>query len=222
MTVTLFDWYHEEMPTLISTYQSQAGESADGTPNPDVALINAGVNVSIPVKPGKTYYVHIICPGNYPGHAWLFDGHPQTTVEVDGVYVVPQKTNTDENGYFPMTRIAPGQRQGVLIQTHNDTSRNYAVFDTMDVNILFINKGVIPPPANYNPNATAWLVYNESAPLPDPPVFYSLGNADFFDDVDYVPLDKEPLLEPVDRQIILNMNSENITGISRSVMLTRN
>jgi len=201
----------------MTTYESHAGEAEDGSPNPDVALINTGVNVSIPVKPGKTYFIHIICPSNYIGHAWLFDGHPQTTVEIDGVYVIPQPLNNGEN-QFPMTRVAPGQRQGVLIQTKNDTSRNYAVFDTMDVNMLFINKGIIPPPSNYNPNATAWLVYNDSAPLPDPPVFYSLGNDDFFDDVNYVPRDKQPLLEPVDHQIILNMDSANISGISRFVM----
>jgi len=201
----------------MTAYQSHADEAEDGSPNPDVALINTGVNVSIPVKPGKTYFVHIICPSNYVGHAWLLNRHPQTTVEVDGVYVVPQVVNNGDD-QFPLTRIAPGQRQGVLIQTKNDTSRNYAVLDTMDVNMMFINKGIIPPPSDYNPNATAWLVYNDTAPLPDPPVFYSLGNADFYDDVNYVPLDKKPLLQPVDRQIILNMNSANISGISRFVM----
>jgi iron transport multicopper oxidase len=103
----------------------------------------------------------------------------------------------------------------VLVKTHNDTSKNYAIFNTMDVNMLFINKGVIPPPLDYNTNVTGWLVYNESAPLPDPPVFYSLGNANFFDDLDYEPLDEEPLLEPVDHQIILDTNSANISGISR-------
>ena len=214
MTLMLYDWYHTEMPQLISTYQSAAGEAQDGTPSPDVALINNGVNVSIPVKPGKTYYIHVIDPGNFPGHAWLFDQHPMTTVEIDGVYVVPQLMN-NLPGQKPLTRVAPGQRQGVLMQTKNDTSQNYAVFDTMDVNMLFINKGIVPPPASYNPNATAWLVYNDSAPLPPPPVFQELGDTDFFDDVNYVPLDKEPVLEPVDRQIIFNMNEANISGISR-------
>lgn len=214
MTVTFSDWYHEEMPQMIQTYQSHAGEAIDGTPNPDAALINSGVNVSIHVKPGKTYYVHIICPGNYPGHAWLFDGHPQTTVEIDGVYVKPTPLNYGEL-QFPLTRVSTGQRQGVLIHTKNETDKNYVIFDTMDVNMLYINKGIIPPPPDAPTNATAWLVYNESAPLPPPVVFYSLGNDDFYDDVNYIPLDEEPLLGPVDRQIIMDMNSANISGISR-------
>jgi len=61
------------------------------------------------------------------------------------------------------------------------------------------------------------LVYNTSADYPPPPVLYNLGNNDFFDDINYVPLDKEPLLGPVDRQLVIDMSMENITGISRYV-----
>ncbi|KAI9733631.1 MAG: hypothetical protein M1834_003233 [Cirrosporium novae-zelandiae] len=211
ITLTLFDWYHEEMPYLINTYESQSGIAADGTPTPSGgALMNAGKNISIYVKPNKTYFIHVVCPGNYPGHAWFFDQHPQTTVEIDGVYTQPTQVN---NGSMQV-RIAPGQRQGVLIHTKNDTSTNYAIFDTMDVNMLFINKGMSPP-SNYNTNVTGWLVYNDSAPLPPPPILYSLDNSDFYDDLDYIPLDEEPILEPVDHQIILDTNSANISGISR-------
>jgi iron transport multicopper oxidase len=210
--MTLSDWYHEQTPNLINVYQSQAGEAIDGTPAPSGGgLINSGKNVSIPVKPNKTYLIRVICPASYPGHAWYFDGHNQTTVEVDGIYVKP----VDVNGNDKLTRIAPGQRQAVLIKTKNDTSQNYAIFDTMDVNMLFINKGIIPPPLDYNTNVTAWFVYNESAPLPDPPVFHELGNPNFFDDLDYEPLDGQPLLEPVDHQFVLDTNSANISGISR-------
>ena len=212
ITLTLSDWYHEQMPDLIHTYQSTSGEASDGTPTPAGALMNSGVNITIPVKPNKTYFIHVICPGSYPGHAWFFDQHPMTTVEVDGVYVEPKDVNIGTQ----QVRIAPGQRQGVLITTKNDTSQNYAIFDTMDVNMLFINKGELPP-AGYNTNVTGWLVYNDSAPLPPPPVLYSLGNSDFFDDIDYVPLDHEAVLEPVDHQIIMETNSANISGISRCV-----
>ena len=202
------------MPDLIHTYQSTAGESSDGTPTPSGgALINSGKNVSIHVKPNKTYFVHVICPGNYPGHAWLFDQHPMTTVEIDGVYVEPVNVNANSM----QARIAPGQRQGVLIHTKNDTSTNYAVFDTMDVNMLFINKGRLPP-AGYNTNATAYLVYNDSAPLPPPVVLHELGNANFYDDINYRPLDGEKALSPVDHQIIMDTNSANISGISRFIV----
>ena len=133
-----------------------------------------------------------------------------TTVEIDGVYVEPTQVNTGTE----QARVAPGQRQGVLITTKNDTSQNYAIFDTMDVNMLFVDKGVNPP-AGYNTNVTGWLVYNDSAPLPDPPILYSLTNSDFFDDINYVPLNRDPVLEPVDHQIIMETGAVNTSGISR-------
>jgi len=173
--------------------------------------MNSGKNITIPVKPNKTYLVRVICSASYPGLAWLIDGHNQTTVEIDGVYT--EASDVNDNNL--LTRVAPGQRQGVLIHTKNDTSTNYAIQALMDVNMLFINKGIIPPPLDYNTNVTGWLVYNESAPLPEPPVFHDLGNANFFDDLNYVPLEPEFLLGPVDRQIVLNIDSTNITDISR-------
>jgi iron transport multicopper oxidase len=219
ITLTLSDWYHEQMPDLIYAYQSAAGEAANGTPIPSGgALMNSGKDVKIYVKPGKTYLVHVICPANYPGHAWFFDQHQMTTVEVDGVYVDPVNVNAGLNGTMK-TRVGPGQRMGVLINTKNDTSTNYAILDIMDVNQLFINNGIVPPPSDYNTNVTGYLIYNDSAPLPPTPVLYSLDDSEFFDDLDYVPLDHEPLLEPVDHQIILNTNSANISGISRYVFL---
>ncbi|THW28037.1 hypothetical protein D6D23_02314 [Aureobasidium pullulans] len=213
LIITLSDWYNDQMPYLIHQYQSAEGSAEDGTPDPSGgALINSGKNVSIHVKPSTTYLVRIICPAAFTGHGWVFDGHNQTTVEVDGVYTVPVVATAGGKN----VRVAPGQRQSFLMRTKDDTSKNYAILDFQDPNMLFINKGLTPDPV-YPLNATAWLVYNTSADYPAPPVLYNLGNDDFFDDLNYVPLDKEPLLEPVDRQLVIDMSMENITGISRFV-----
>jgi len=213
LIITLSDWYNDQMPYIIHQYQSTAGEAEDGTPNPvGGALINSAKNVSIHVKPSTTYLVRIICPAAFTGHGWVFDGHDQTTVEVDGVYTVPVVATAGGKN----VRIAPGQRQSFLMRTKDTTDKNYAILDFQDPNMLFINKGLTPDPV-YPLNATAWLVYNTSADYPPPPVLYNLGNNDFFDDVNYVPLDKEPLLGPVDRQLVIDMSMENITGISRYV-----
>lgn len=213
LIITLSDWYNDQMPYLIHQYQSAEGSAEDGTPDPSGgALINSGKNVSIHVKPSTTYLVRIICPAAFTGHGWVFDGHNQTTVEVDGVYTVPVVATAGGKN----VRVAPGQRQSFLMRTKDDTSKNYAILDFQDPNMLFINKGLTPDPV-YPLNATAWLVYNTSADYPPPPVLYNLGNDDFFDDLNYVPLDREPLLEPVDRQLVIDMSMENITGISRFV-----
>ncbi|KGO77348.1 Multicopper oxidase, type 2 [Penicillium italicum] len=204
-TLTLSDWYHREMPDLLSSPEVAKGQE----PIPDSALINDSTNTKIKVLPNKTYLVHIICVGNWPGHFWVIDGHEMTVVEVDGVYTDPYSAGDK------FLRVATGQRMSVLIKTKADTSKNFAIWDTMDVNMMFIfdNRTI---PENYNPNATAWLVYDDAKPLPEPPVFYNIDpEADFVDDVALVPADHEPLLEPVNQQIILETGGALVDGVPR-------
>ncbi|KAJ5176867.1 Multicopper oxidase abr1 [Penicillium canariense] len=206
-TLTLSEWYHREMADLLHDYLSQENEEAFGgkEPIPDSALINDSTKTKIKVQPNKTYLVHIVCVGNWPGHTWVLDGHEMTVVEVDGIYTEPYPVGNQ------MLRVAPGQRMSVLIHTKPDTSKNFAIWNTMDINMMFIyeNRAI---PANYNPNVTAWLVYDEAKPLPPPPVLHEFS---FVDDVAFVPLDKEPLLQPVNKQIIIDTFSAEINGINR-------
>lgn len=206
-TITLSDWYHDQMPDLLEQYQSQENQAAFGgrEPVPNSALINDSTKSKIKVLPNKTYYVHIICLGNWPGHTWVFDGHEMTVVEVDGVYVEPYNVGSK------MLRLATGQRYGVLIHTKPDASQNFAIWDTMDINMMFVyeHRDI---PANYNPNVTAWLVYDESKPLPPAPV---LTEFDFVDDVTLIPTDRQPILQPMHHQIIIDAFSTEIDGVSR-------
>jgi iron transport multicopper oxidase len=209
-TITLTDWYHRQMPDLLNEYESEENEAAFAgrEPVPDSALINDSSNTKIKVLPNKTYLVHVVCLGNWPGHTWVFDGHEMTVVEVDGIYTDPTPVGDK------LLRIATGQRISVLIHTKPDASQNFAIWDTMDINMMFIFEDR-PIPAGYNPNATAWLVYDETKPLPPPPVFHELTPDHFIDDVSLVPLDKEPLLEPVQHQIIIDTFSTEIDGVKR-------
>ncbi|KAJ5676019.1 conidial pigment biosynthesis oxidase Abr1/brown 1 [Penicillium macrosclerotiorum] len=203
-TMLLSDWYHEEMTALVAQYKAENSDPATGglEPLPVAALINDAVNATFPVKPGKTYLVHLIVIGNWPGFAFLFDDHEMTVVEVDGIYVEP----------FPVggrnLRLATGQRMSVLIHTKESTAQNYAFWTIMDVNMMFVyeNRTI---PDGYNPNGTAWLVYDEAKPLPAPPTLYEF---DFVDDLELTPFDRQPLLEPVDHQIIMDFNSAEVEG----------
>ena len=196
------------MAVLLQQYQSTQNENTnDGDePTPDAVLISASTNTTWPVEPNKTYLFRIICVGNFPGHGFFFDQHPMTIVEVDGIFTKPYIVGIDQQ-----SRVTTGQRQSVLVKTKNTTDTNFAFFDTLDVNMLFFNEGKNPSPG-YNPNATAWLEYSSSAPLPPAPLKDEFS---FVDDVDFAPLDAEPILQPVDRQIILNINSANISDIAR-------
>jgi len=210
ITMTFSDWYHDQMPTLLNYYQSPADVSNNSiapgqAPIPESGLINDSQNNTIHVKPGKTYLIHMIDMANFPGVAVYFDGHPFTTVEVDGTYTEKHYLG-DQN-----LRIAPAQRWSVLITTKNDTSKNFVIFATLDVNMLFPLTGV-PTIPGWNGNTTAWLVYDDAKPLPPQKTFYSF---DFFDDVALIPYDRAPLLEPVDRRITMSLQSATIDGIAR-------
>jgi iron transport multicopper oxidase len=204
ITILLSDWYHGQMTVLNEQYLAENDNPLTGglEPLPNSALINDAVNTTFLVQPDKTYLVHMVVVGNWPGFAVLFDQHEMTVVEVDGVFTDP----------FPVgernVRLATGQRMSVLIHTKNDTSQNYAFWATMDVNMMFFyeNRTI---PQGFNPNTTAWLVYDTSETLPPPPVLHEF---DFVDDLEFVPADHEPLLEPVDHQIIMDFDSAEVEG----------
>lgn len=207
--MTMSDWYHPQMPGLLNLYESPANvynntiESGQ-PPIPDSGLINESSNSSVYLKPGKTYLIHMLHIGNFAGVAIYFDDHEFTAVGVDGVATHPRPLG-EQN-----LRIAPAQRWDVLVTTKNDTSKNYAIFGILDLNMLFPPLGI--PPPDYNPNMTAYLVYDKAKPLPPPVVLHEF---DFFDDVALKPADDGALLGPVDHRIVLDMQDANITGTPR-------
>ena len=62
-------------------------------------------------------------------------------------------------------------------------------------------------PDELNPNATSWLVYDVSKPLPGAAL---LDGFDPFDDFTLVPKDGEALLEDVDYSFNLDMKMDNL------------
>jgi len=57
-------------------------------------------------------------------------------------------------------------------------------------------------PDTLNPNATAYLVYNKSSPLPNTPI---LQEFEPFDDIELIRLDKELLFENPDNSFQLTV-----------------
>ena len=197
------------MPGLLNLYESNASVynnpiQSGQAPIPDSGLINESSNSSIFLKPGKTYLIHMLHIGNFAGVAIYFDEHEFTTVGVDGVATHPTPLG-EQN-----LRIAPAQRWDVLITTKNDTSKNFAIFGILDLNMLFPPHGI--PPPNYNPNMTAYLVYDKEKPLPPPVVLHEFN---FFDDVALKPADDGEILQPVGQRIVVDMRDANITGTPR-------
>jgi iron transport multicopper oxidase len=135
-----------------------------------------------------------------------FDQHEMTIIEVDGVYTKAQKTN--------LISLSAGQRMSVLIHTKSDTSKNFAFVGAMDP-AMFDSR-----PPSLDLNATGYLVYDDTKPLPlEAPTFTSYDAA--FDDFGLVPNDNLALLEPVNHQIVFNVNSGHYFNQNRCVYESR-
>lgn len=121
--MTLSDWYHEQMPTLISSFISVTNPTG-AEPVPDSALINDSQNGTFAVQPGKTYLFHMVNMGAFAGQYVWFEGHSMRIVEVDGVWTEAQEAE--------MIYITAAQRYSVLITAKNDTSANFPITASMD------------------------------------------------------------------------------------------
>ena len=123
LVLTLSDWYHEQMPSLISSFMSVTNPTG-AEPIPDAALMNDTQNLSILVKPGKTYMIRIINVAAFAAQYLWFEDHSVQIIEVDGIYTVPAEAN--------MLYITAAQRFSVLLTTKNDTSANFPIVGSMD------------------------------------------------------------------------------------------
>ena len=131
IVLTLSDWYHDNMPSLIESFISVTNPSG-AEPVPDAALMNDSQNITLSVRPGKTYLFHIVNMGAFASQYFWFEGHSMRVVEVDGVYT--EEAETD------MLYLTVAQRYSVLVTMTNDTSTNYAIIGSMDTvgPLLFI------------------------------------------------------------------------------------
>lgn len=197
--VSMNDYYHERMTTLIKTANSSVQQ-----PNPDGMLVNGVTDAKFYVEPGKTYLFRFLCASDFSGIGFFFQDHEMTIVEVDGVWTKDNIVGTDQQ-----LRLAPGQRLSALVKMKNSTEQNYGIWNGLDINMLFFNRGKFPTP-DYPLNRTAHLIYNKTAPLPPQPMRHGFN---FTDDIDYTPYDEQPLLAPVDHQIVFNITQENITHL---------
>lgn len=123
LVLTLSDWYHDQMPGLLAGFISYANPTG-AEPVPNSALMNDTQNLSIPVKPGKTYMFRIVNMAAFAAQYLLFEGHTMRIVEVDGIYTEPAETD--------QIYITAAQRYSVLITTKNDTSTNFPIVGSMD------------------------------------------------------------------------------------------
>ena len=192
IVLTMSDWYHGLMQTLLAGFISVANPSG-AEPVPQAALFNDTQNLTVNIEPGKTYLFRMINMGAFAAQYVWFEDHTMRVVEVDGVYTEPMEAD--------MLYITAAQRYSVLVTAKNNTSSNFAFVGSMDQDLFDT------VPEGLNPNVTGWLVYDDTK---EKPAAKEIDAFEPFDDFDLVPYDKEELLDHVDRSITLDMKMDNL------------
>lgn len=129
--ITLSDWYHDQMPTLLDGFLTKTNPTG-AEPVPKAALMNDTKNLTVGVEPGKTYLFHLVNIGAFATQYFWIEDHTMKIVEVDGIWTELAETS--------MIQISSAQRYSVLVTMKNDTSKNYAMVGSMDtVNIPWID-----------------------------------------------------------------------------------
>lgn len=123
MSLSLSDWYHDEMPALLAGFINVENPTG-AEPVPDSGLMNDTQNLTIPVEPAKTYLFHMANVAAFSNYNYWIQDHVMTIVEVDGVATEPAQAN--------MIYITPGQRYSFLVTTKNSSGTNFAMTASMD------------------------------------------------------------------------------------------
>lgn len=121
--LTVSDWYHDQMPGLITTFMGKANPTG-AEPVPNAALMNETQDLKIRVEPNTTYLFRMVNIGAFAGQYVWFEGHTMQIVEVDGVYT--------EAADADMIYLSAAQRCSFLLTTKNSTDENFAIAASMD------------------------------------------------------------------------------------------
>lgn len=191
--LSIGEWYDRTVDLLTKKFLN-LNNPTGAEPIPQNLIINDTRNLTWEVQPDTTYLLRIANIGGFVSQYFWIEDHEMEVVEVDGVYV--EKNVTD------MLYITVAQRYSVLVHTKNDTSKNFAIMQKFDDTML----DVIPKDLELN--ATSFMVYNKSAPMPEQSYVDSID--DYLDDFYLVPLEKKELYPEADHTITVDVIMDNL------------
>lgn len=143
--ITISDWYHDQMPGLMDHFISVENPTG-AEPVPNAALMNDTQNLTISVDPGKTYFFRLTNVGAFASQYFWIEGHNMTIIQVDGVYTEPAEAQ--------MIYVTAAQRYGFLVTARNDSSANFAIQNSMDIDLF----DAFSPSLNVNATGYARLM----------------------------------------------------------------
>jgi iron transport multicopper oxidase len=167
-------------------------------------LINDSRDATYPVAAGKTYLFRILNIGAFPSFFFNIAGHSFQIVEMDGVYTTPTNAST--------LYIGAAQRYTILVTAKTGATSNF------DISAL-VDTSMFRAPFTSNPVAHGVIQYDASLqnPIPRTPRDLMPAILPPANDASIPALDKQPLLDPVTKQIVLNFNFSDVNGIPRYI-----
>ncbi|ODV96436.1 hypothetical protein PACTADRAFT_41164 [Pachysolen tannophilus NRRL Y-2460] len=210
-TLTITDWFYDPSWILEEKYKSRYNPTG-AEPIPQNILLNDSRNVSLSVETNTTYLLHIVNTGIFVSQYLYIEDHEFTIVEIDGVFVKPNKTD--------VIYLAVGQRMSVFITTKVNNNKNYKFIQVLDDEMLDLL------PDELELYGTNWLVYNEAASKEK--LSKKVFESDFtkskleerlISDYYLQPMENIELLDDSDYQISLNLEMNNLgDGISYALL----
>ena len=187
---------------IIEFFQSTA-DFPPATPSPDNPLMNDGQSAIYDIQPGKTYLFRILNIGAFTSFFLNFQGHEMTIIGLDGTTTQATTANT--------LYVGAAQRYEVLITGKKNATSNAAILAMFDSSMF---------EAPYSGSLTVLGELRYSKALGAPPPYTGLPNSIMppIDDTTVKPYDKQPLLGPVTKQIVLDFNLTLINGIPRAII----
>ncbi len=103
--VTVSDWYHKEMPGLLSYYLDHTANQDGSEPVPYSALLNDAQDIKLNVQPGKTYFIRTINMAAFS----------QAYIHFDQVCNLSKESN--QSAYWVLSTISPSLKSMGSIRT---------------------------------------------------------------------------------------------------------
>lgn len=189
--INLSEWYHDNITTLTKSFLNVFNPTG-AEPIPKTLLFNGFMNATLDVEPDTTYLLRIINVGGFVSQYFWIEDHKLTVIAVDGIYVEPNETDK--------IYITVAQRYDVLVTTKSNTTRNYAMMQTVDTDMLDTPEDM--PFQNITNN----LQYDEANGWPEQYLIFG----DFLDDFWLTPLDDFEVFDDYDYQITVDVIMDNL------------
>ncbi|KAJ2450230.1 ferroxidase fet3 [Coemansia sp. RSA 2336] len=196
--ITLEDWLQMEFVERTRMIDTTPSEFLDHN-YPSVLINGIDGNLTQPIRfvPGRKYRLRIISMSSTYWFRFRIPGHLMQIVEADGIDSEPATVEGLD--------MCPGQRYSVLVDALDTTKYNY------NINVTFFADFVERTP-NINPRYYHIpLEYQKHAPIKQYPPRED-HQVKWSSEFDLRPLDRQGILEPVDRRIVLG-EKEHKTGI---------